>query len=742
MFFFVGCNPRLTDPDALPILEPPAAKQRRAAWDGRGERLGAQANSQGLVSEVMNRRRRLVGGWCATGLLLVIARGFASAGEALPQEATQAAIDKAIATVYPALVQIQVVSLGYDDGRERKFQAAGSGVVISAEGHVVTNHHVVGRTAAIRAVLSTREEIDAALVGTDPLADIAVVKLELASRRPGAPPLVVARFGDSDALEVGEPVLAMGCPLALSQSVTRGIISNKDLMMPSMYKDTVRMELDGEDVGSLVKWLGHDAQIFPGNSGGPLVNIRGEIVGVNELGIGLGGAIPSAIARPVAEELIAHGRVSRAWVGVALQPQLKAAGDGPVRGVLVAGVFPGSPAEAAGIQAGDVVVAVDGQPVQARFQQELPALNKLILSKPVGRPIEFKIARGGKELTLRIVGEPRDEAKGRDSEVKAWGLTVRRLSRIEAGELRRPDQAGVLVGSVRPGGPADQAQPPLASGDVIVAVDGKPVPDVQTLLKVTAEITRGAGAPVPALVTFDHKAEHCLTVVELGIRRAQMPPAEVEKAWLPVATQVLSRKLAKALDQKGRKGVRITAVYPESVAAAAGLREGDILTHVDDVAIEASEPQDAQVFETMLRAYAPGSKPEFTVVRGKEILKIPCTLAGAPKTERELKTYEDHTFEFKARDVTFMDRFKRLWSKHDVGALVTEADHGGWAAVGGLRADDLILALDGRPVSDVENLEALLAGVRQARPRQVVFLVRRGVETRFVELEPQWPQER
>jgi serine protease Do len=673
-------------------------------------------------------------------LLLGCCGGTTTAVETNQQERTEAAIEKAISTVYPALVQIHVLALEYDGGRERKFQAAGSGVIITPEGHVVTNHHVAGRAAAIKCVLSTREEIDATLVGTDPLADIAVVKLDMSSRRAGAPPLAVARFGNSDELKVGDPVLAMGCPMALSQSVTRGIVSNKDMMIPRMLN--VRLEMEGEDVGSLVKWIGHDAQIFPGNSGGPLVNLRGEIVGVNEIGLGLGGAIPSDIAKMVSQELIAHGHVRRAWIGAEFQPQLKSTLGGPAQGVLVSGVLSGSPAERMGIKPGDVVLAVDGQPVKVRFQQELPAFTKLIVSKPVGKSIEFRLARGNKELTLSVPTELRDEARGKDLEAKEWGLTVRRVSVIEAKELLRPDQKGVLIGGVRPGGPADQAQPALVAQDIIVEVGGKPVQDLDAFTRVTAEIMRGKTEPVPTLVAFERRAERGLTLVEVGIRRPQDPPAEVEKAWLPVATQVLSRKLATALNLKGKKGVRITQIYPDSAAQEAGFQVGDILTHIDDQPIEASESQDSQVFETMLRAYKAGAKAEFTVIRGGQNLKITCSLIGAPKAERELRTYEDIAFEFKARDIAFLDRIQRRWKKEIAGVLVTEADQGGWAAVGGLRAEDLIQAVDRQQIADVKELEALLAGVRQRQPKQITFFVRRGVHTMFIELEPKWPEKK
>src|SRR5262249_46848753 len=157
----------------------------------------------------------------------------------------------------------------YYGGREVKHEASGSGAIISADGYVITNHHVVGKAKRVQCTLTTKEEVEATVVGTDPLADIAVIKLKR-NGKDASRPLPVAAFGDSDSLRVGDRVLAMGSPLALSQSVTKGIVSNVKMTL-GMFKFT----LDGEEVGSIVTWIGHDSQIFPGNSGGPLVNLKG-----------------------------------------------------------------------------------------------------------------------------------------------------------------------------------------------------------------------------------------------------------------------------------------------------------------------------------------------------------------------------------------------------------------------------------------------------------------------------------
>ncbi len=646
-------------------------------------------------------------------------------------------IDRAIDAVYPALVQIYVLSPGYDNGRERKYQSAGSGAIISKDGHVITNHHVAGHAVAIRCILSTKEELDATLVGTDPLADIAVIKLDLAGRQPGAP-LPVAHFGSSEELRIGDTVLAMGCPLALSQSVTRGIVSNKDMTIPKFMGG--ELEMDGENVGTVVKWIGHDAHIDHGNSGGPLVNIEGGIVGINEIGLGLAGAIPSELARSVAEQLIAHGKIARAWLGIGFQPLLKpGTGEKPGDGVLVSSVVPGSPAEGAGVLAGDTVMAVDAQAVTVRFDTQLPGFTQLLLAKKVGVPVALRITRAGKELSLMVTPIARDEARGKEAEVKEWGLTVRRLTLLESKERLRADQKGVVVGSVRPGGPANRAIPDLREDDLILEIAGEAVDGLESFQALTAAVVKDHADPVPTLVAYERGAERELTVVEIGIRKPQEPPAVARKPWLPVATQVLSSKLATALGLKGKKGVRITQVYPDSSAQEAGLQVGDVLTRIDDQAIEASEPQDAQVFEQMLRAYKPDARVEFTVIRDGKPLVIGLVLTEAPRQEAELKVYEDVALEFKARDISYLDRVKHRWQKNERGALVTQVESGGWAAVGGLHTDDLVQAVDGEPVADIKALETHLKPLIDKHAKHLTLFVKRGISTTFIELEPTWP---
>ncbi len=659
--------------------------------------------------------------------------GTGHAGEIV----SQPEVELAIQSVYPALIQIKVVVMEFDEGREQKQQAAGSGVIISPDGYAVTNHHVVGRASAIRCVLSSKQELEAKLVGTDPLTDISVIRLNLSELPKGAV-LPFAGFGDSGELRIGDPVLAMGSPLALSQSVTRGIVANRDMMMPGIFGS--RLILDGEDVGLLVKWIGHDAQILPGNSGGPLVNLRGEVVGINEISLagGIGGAIPSELVKTISKELIENGKVRRAWIGADFQPLLKSIPE-EQKGVLVGGVVSASPADQGGLRPGDIVLSLDGQPVDARFREQLPVFHHMLLSKPVGSTLQFRILREGKEVTVPVLTQLREDALGPEQESKEWGLVVEEITKLAALEMHRTDKKGVSVSSVTLGGPADQATLPILPQDVIVEIAGRPVADRGTFFRITDEITRNRKSPAPTVVVVERKKEKLLSLVEIGIRTPQVPVPEARRAWLPVSTQVLSRKLAAALGLEGRQGVRVTDVFEGNTAETAGFRVGDVITKIDQQTVEASAPQDSEVFESMIRQYRIGGSPVFTVIRDGKEMEVTAQLVAQPKEERELPVYESVDLEFRARDISDIERWEQ--KEKQSGALVTFVQPGGWAAVGGLRPGDLIQEVNGTRIIQLNDLKPLLDFAKKNRLKQIDMLVRSGAHSHFIELEPVWPEE-
>jgi serine protease Do len=655
-------------------------------------------------------------------------------GDNLP-DAVQVAVDEAIKKVYPALVRIHVVGVSYSGGKEEKHEGSGSGAIISPDGYVITNHHVAGRVKRIRCTLANREEVEATLVGTDPLADIAVIKLHL-DGRDRTKSLPVAGFGDSDSLRVGDRVLAMGCPLALSQSVTLGIVSNVQMTFPHLFwPQTFR--LDGEDVGSLVVWIGHDARISPGNSGGPLVNLKGEIVGINEIGFGLGGAIPGNLARDVANELIRTGEVKRSWLGLTVQPLLKSRKTD--EGVLIGGVIAGSPAEKAGIKPGDILLSYQGIPLKIRFAEQLPEFNRLELGTPIGTAVAIVYERDGEKHRATAVTVARGHALGHEAELKKWGITVRELTLLAAKELKREPHSGVLVTSVREGGPAHEAKPRLEYNDIILEVGGKPVHSVHELVTVSADLTRDKAGPVPTLVGFERKKQRLLTVVKLSERETPDRSPEASKAWLAVSTQVLNPDLAEALGLKDKKGVRITQVHPDTTASKAGLKVGDIVLRIDEDPIEASQPdQDEEVFPEMVRKYRVGAKVKLDVVRDGKPIVVEAELAPSPRSTRELSEYRNTQFEFQTRDLTFQDRVQRELARSQKGALVTGVDSGGWAALAHLAVGDIILSVDGHGVEKTADLSEQMKRITHDKPERVVFFVRRGVHTLFLELEPAW----
>jgi serine protease Do len=658
--------------------------------------------------------------------LTTTASGFAHAPDVTPSR-----ISAAVSRVYPALVQIHVVTALYNNGREVKGEASGSGAIISAQGHIVTNHHVVAKACRIRVVLADKTELSAHLVGTDPLADIAVIQLD---RDKVSTPLPVAEFGNSDSLHLGDTVLAMGCPLAISQSVTIGIVSNLDFVMPGMFWP-ITFKLDGEEVGSVVKWIGHDAAIYPGNSGGPLVDLDGHIIGINEISLGLAGAIPGNLAHAIADQLIAHGKVERSWIGVVCQPLLRS--SKVRRGALVAEVVPHSPAARAGLQAGDVLTKLGGTPVDVRWPEELQSFNSQLFGLPVGKALRVDFERRGQAMNVTVTPVERESAIGEEHELAAWGVTGRNLTRPMAAELKRAGTQGVYVSSVRPSGPCGEAKPSLRAEDIITVVNGHSVNTVDELDKTAVSLGKNS----KVLVGFDRGDEHLLTVVTLG-ETALDEPQEVRKAWLPIQFQVLTSTLAQALGCKANAGVVVSQVVPDSTAAQAGLQVGDIITQVDGQRIASSQPEEADVLPTMIRQYKIGTPVALTVLRApyQAARSISVKLMDRPRADQDLPHYHDDNFDFEVRDLSPLDRMRERWPLDQKGVLVAEVSPGGWAALAHLAVGDLILSSDGTPVNSVADLKTHMQDVAATHPRHVSLFVRRGIHTLFVELETSWQQ--
>jgi Do/DeqQ family serine protease len=370
--------------------------------------------------------------------------------------------------------------------REQIQQGLGSGVIITKDGYVLTNYHVIDGAEEIRVELANNRVYDAKGVGVDPRSDLAVLKID-------ANELQMLTLGDSDRVRVGDVVLAVGNPLGIGQTVTAGIISAKG-------------RSTGLSDGSFESFLQTDAPINQGNSGGALVNTAGELVGINSqiisptgVNIGIGFAIPANMARSVAEQLIRSGKVRRGHLGVTIQPITSdmAANLGlkDVRGVIVSGVEPGGPAERAGIKQGDVITAINGKQVE-----DSNSLRNLVASSAPGSEVTVTVWRDGGAQQLRatlgeLPSQPNSRATpgGGDSNGESGlGMTVTPMTPELASSLGlRGDARGLVVTEVDPAGAAGAAG--LQPGDVIEQINRQPARSQEDL---RAALSRAGSRPL------------------------------------------------------------------------------------------------------------------------------------------------------------------------------------------------------------------------------------------------------
>lgn len=388
--------------------------------------------------------------------------------------------------VLPALVHIQPVIKNYNTGEEEKQEVVGSGVIFHPDGYVVTNYHVAGKAERIICTLYDKEQLPAEFVGGDPSTDLSVIKLDLSAYNGS---LTVAEFGNSDSVQVGQFVLAMGSPLSLSRSVSAGVISTRD----RYFGGDVRLPT-GERTGRYNLWIQTDAAINPGNSGGPLVDLGGRVVGINSRATmfanNIGFAIPVNVVKEVTAAILDHGSVDRSWIGVhaqALQELEEFFNAGHDAGVLVASIDPGSPAEASFLKAGDIIQAVDGEPVSARFVEELPAFYKKIASYPPGSELALKVVRDDEEYEFKVETKRLGDMQGEDYEAKGWGFTVKAITRQMQIDESLDDSLGVFVVGVKRAGPAGSGG--LRGGDVIKDVNQKAVTDLAEFVRVHRDLT-------------------------------------------------------------------------------------------------------------------------------------------------------------------------------------------------------------------------------------------------------------
>jgi serine protease Do len=368
--------------------------------------------------------------------------------------------------------------------REPKERGQGSGVIVDATGLIVTNNHVVNKADEIRVFLSDKREFKGKLIGTDAKTDIAIVKIE-ATGLPSIP------WADSDQLEVGEYVLAVGSPFGLTQTVTMGIVSavGRASMGIAEYEDFIQT----------------DAAINPGNSGGALVNVRGELVGINTAifsqsggNMGIGFAVPSNLSRAIMEQLVRTGKVVRGWLGVAIQeltPELASQFGLPeTKGVLVSDVMEESPAKKAGFERADVIVDYDGKPMDSPTH-----LRNAVAQTPIGKKVSLKVLREKKPKTIEvtIVEQPKSVGPSGAEESRESAAPTGLLSDLEVRELTdelaarygvKASERGVLVVGVKAGSTAEDMG--VREGDLILEVNRKAVTSLKSYERAAAALAK------------------------------------------------------------------------------------------------------------------------------------------------------------------------------------------------------------------------------------------------------------
>jgi len=408
-----------------------------------------------------------------------------------------AATSRGFQRVLDAVVRIDVREVAFEAGTKRFASSIGSGVIFSADGLVLTNAHVVGpRAVEINVTLASLERVGATFVGWDHWTDLAVLRLDLADIKRRGLKFTFAEFGDSDRLFAGQTVFAVGTPFGLSRTVTRGIISNNN----RYFEDSHGVR--GYETGTFNTWLQTDAAINPGNSGGPLVTEDGSVIGINARGyIGadnLGFAIPGNIAKKIAAGLVRDGAITRSYAGLMprdLQDLENFYALSINTGMLINSVDVGSPAARAGLRGGDIVLAIDGQKVDGRFPEQLPPIQNLIASRPVGAKLTFSIKRGAETRDLVVTTEKLESRVGEEWAFEKWGLSVRKVSRAYARENQLTDDTGLLVIGVQAGFPADMAG--LSRFDIIFKINQQPIVNLEVAKKLHAEFE---AKPEPTLV--------------------------------------------------------------------------------------------------------------------------------------------------------------------------------------------------------------------------------------------------
>ncbi len=668
---------------------------------------------------------------CCLLSLPEISQGYAEENEVsseidkLPKH-VQDTIVQVVDRLQPALVRIHVVEKYYMEGRELKQEKYGSGVVVTSDGYVVTNHHVAGKAFFADCTFSNLRNYSLKLIGTDALTDISVLKI--ITDKPED--FVCASFGDSDSVKVGDYVLAMGSPMALSPSVTLGIISNKQMIPPYKLESFEIFSGENENVGSLVCWLGHNAEISPGSSGGPLINIQGEIVGINEIKYALGGAIPSNLAKKVVNDIIRTGKVIRAWVGLEIQPLTEK--EASKQGALVRYVYPDSPSDKVGVKTGDVLTKIDNNPIDVKYMEQVPLVNNIFCSLPTDKPTNFSFVRNTDEINVLVQPILYDYPNPEEKELKNWGCTAKNLNWLLALNKNRDDVKGVLITSIRIGGSAAQAKPSLQSGDIIVQVEKEPISSLDDLENKTKTFMEEQKEKL--LVVVERDRNKIYSMIKIGNPRTNEPIREASKPWIGVDVQVLTREIAEKIGVE-EGGFIVTRIYPVKAEGIQDLKVGDVVKEIENEKFHASRVEEYEEWRERVRIFSIEQKINLSIIRNGEMQQIPVQLIKEPIPRNMVEKYQDEWLEFTVRELCFYD-YVDMNLKEDIkGVFIEQVISGGWASLAKLEQGDIILSVQNEPIENLNTFKEKLTKIKENKIDKFVFQIQRGVQKYFVQIE-------
>lgn len=654
--------------------------------------------------------------------------------------ATQVRMQAARDSVLPYVVSIFVVREDAVQGRAQLRVSSGSGTIISRDGHVATNAHVTENGKKFRVVLADKRELSASLVGEDALSDIAVLKI----RDVPEAGLPFAHFAGENTLQAGDVVLAMGAPWGMAHSVSQGVVNNPERLLLSLFQDEADYEQQlgqNQPTARFYAWIQHDASISPGNSGGPLVNMAGEIVGINTRGNSMGGdmafAIPAPVASKIVADLIAHGTVPRSFFGFGVRSLKRSGFD---RGVLVSSVIRGSPAAAAGIEPGDRIVAIDDIRVTVSEPEQVPPFLRALTERKIGSTMQLTLLRQGQERKAALVSTSYPPDLGHDLEVKAWGVTFTELTPNIARTRYLKRSNGLLVTGVLPGKRAATAHPPLQVGDVLHAIDGQPVGRREDLAPL--ELDNG-GAALRRVLELERNSQQLISVLDAKpTRDDDKKLRELPKAWIGIDTQPITATTAALIGGPASGGFRVTRVYEQSPAAKAGVQVGDVITALAGQSVPVSGDIGDEALQQRIREALLDEPLGLSISRAGKTMEIDVRPVAAPTPVSSLRSRTIEWLDLGVRNLGFYDRVSRGLATDSQGVIVENVAPGGLAGLAFLASGDVVLQVNGEVVADIDAFERLTDRKARKSGTPLSFLVLRGSRTRLLYLDAEWEQGR